>query len=159
MYPRGIPERIIRLTAGQPFYTQVVCQNLMDRLNEVERNRVRQGDIDAVAQELSDNPLPQMIYFWDGLGQDQQSALSRVGEVLEGFDRYASAQMLVKLAQEQNLGLSLELSDLERILDDLFVREVLERERAGEGQYEYRFRVDLFRLWVRQAHSVWQARE
>jgi hypothetical protein len=43
------------------------------------------------------------------------------------------------------------------VLDELFVREVLERERAGEGQYEYRFRADLFRLWVRQAHSVWQA--
>ena len=51
VYPRGIPERIIRLTAGQPFYTQVVCQNMMDRLNEVERNRVRQQDVDAVAQD------------------------------------------------------------------------------------------------------------
>ena len=45
-YPRGIPEHIVRLTAGQPFYTQVVCQNMMDRLNEVERNRVRQEDVD-----------------------------------------------------------------------------------------------------------------
>ena len=41
VYPRGIPERIVRLTAGQPFYTQVMCQNMIDRLNEVERNRVR----------------------------------------------------------------------------------------------------------------------
>jgi AAA+ ATPase superfamily predicted ATPase len=156
VYPRGIPERIIRLTGGQPFYTQVVCQNMMDRLNEVQRNRVRQEDVDAVAQELADNPLPQMIYFWDGLEQEQQSALSLLGEVLENSDRYASAQMLVNLTQEQNLGLELELSELEKVLDELFVREVLERERAGEGQYEYRFRVDLFRLWVRQTHSVWQ---
>jgi hypothetical protein len=36
------------------------------------------------------------------------------------------------------------------------VDEVLERERSEESQYEYRFRVDLFRLWVRQAHSVWR---
>jgi hypothetical protein len=61
----------------------------------------------------------------------------------------------LSFGKEQNLELELESSDLERILDDLFVNEVLERERAGEGQYEYRFRADLFRLWVRQAHSVW----
>jgi hypothetical protein len=162
IYPRGIPERIIRLTAGQPFYTQVVCQNMMDRLNEAQRNRVRQEDVESVAQELADNPLPQMVYFWDGLESEQQGALSLLGEVLEDSSRYASAQMLVKFAQEHNLGLvgafnSTPLPELERVLDELFVRDVLERERAGEGQYEYRFRVDLFRLWVRQAHSVWQA--
>ncbi|MFC1716081.1 two-component regulator propeller domain-containing protein [Candidatus Poribacteria bacterium] len=156
VYPRGIPERMVRLSAGQPFYTQVMCQNMMDRLNEVERNRVRQEDVDAVAQELADNPLPQMIYFWSELEQEQQGALSLLGEVLEDSNGYASAQVLLGFVQEQNLGLEFELSDLERVLNDLFVNEVLERERAGEGQYEYRFRADLFRLWVRQAHSVWE---
>ena len=157
VYPRGIPERIVRLTAGQPFYTQVVCQNLVDRLNEVQRNRVRQGDVKAVAQELADNPLPQMLYFWDGLKIEQRSVLSLLGEVLENSSRYASAEMLVNFAQEQKLDLEIEAPEFERVLDELFLREILERERAGEGRYEYRFRVDLFRLWVRQAHSVWQA--
>jgi len=156
VYPRGISERIVRLTAGQPFYTQVVCQNMMDRLNEVERNRVRQEDLDAVAQELSENPLPQMVYSWDGMEQEQKSVLSLLGEVLEDSNGYASAQTLLKFAQEHNLELKSALSDLEGILDDLFINEVLERERAGEGQYEYRFRADLFRLWIRQAHSIWQ---
>jgi len=155
-YPRGIPERIIRLTAGQPFYTQVVCQNMMDRLNEAKRNRVRQEDVEAVAAELADNPLPQMIYFWDGLEQDQTGALSLLGEALEDSNTYASAQTLLNFAQEQNLTVESELSDMERVLNDLFVDEILERERAGAGGYEYRFRVDLFRLWVRQAHSVWE---
>ena len=119
---------------------------------------MRTFKVDAAAQELADNPLPQMIYFWDELETEQQSALSLLGEVLEDSDRYTSARMLLDFAQEQNLGLELGLSKLERVLDDLFVNEVLERERAGKGQYEYRFRVDLFRLWVRQAHSVWQQR-
>jgi hypothetical protein len=119
---------------------------------------VRQEDVEAVAQELADNPLPQMIYFWDGLESEQQTALSFLGEMLEDSANYASAQMLLNFSREQNLELELELSELERVLDELFVREVLERERAGGGQYEYRFRADLFRLWVRQAHSVWQAR-
>nr|MBC8234693.1 hypothetical protein [bacterium] len=56
VYPRGIPKSIVRLTAGQPFYTQVICQNLVDRLNESRRNRVRKGEVEVVVQELVDNP-------------------------------------------------------------------------------------------------------
>ena len=88
--------------------------------------------------------------------QEQNGALSLLGEVLVDPNGYASAQMLMDFAQDQNLEHGAELSNLERALNDLLVDEVLERERAGEGQYEYRFRVDLFRLWVRQAHSVWE---
>ena len=50
-----------------------------------------------------------------------------------------------------------DLSEMESVLDELFVRDVLERERVSEGQYEYRFKVDLLRTWIRQAHSIWQA--
>ena len=154
-YPRGIPERIYRLTAGQPFYTQVVCQNLVDRLNEEERRRVYQEDLEYVVMELSDNPLPQMLYFWDGLKGDERVVLSLLGEVLDDEIRYASARDLVEFSRENGLELNMELKELEGVLDGLFVREVLERERVGDGRYEYRFRVDLLRHWVRRAHSVW----
>lgn len=87
----------------------------------------------------------------------QQSVLSLLGEALEDSNRYASARMLLDFGREQNLEMELKLSDLERVLDDLFVNKLLERERGGERQYEYRFRADLFRRWVRQAHSVWQS--
>ena len=38
-YDEAIVERIYRLTAGQPFYTQVVCQNIIDHLNEKQKNQ------------------------------------------------------------------------------------------------------------------------
>ena len=63
-------------------------------------------------------------------------ALSYLGEILEDSNRYASAQTLTDFAQEQNLELELELSDLERALNDLFINEVLERERAGAERGE-----------------------
>ena len=97
---------------------------------------------------MADNPLPQMIYFWDGLEEEHQGVLSLLGEVLVDANGYASAQTLLKFTQEQNLAAESELPDLERILNHLFINEVLERERAGEGQYEYRFR------WMCQAFCV-----
>ncbi|MDQ1329092.1 MAG: hypothetical protein QG641_2381, partial [Candidatus Poribacteria bacterium] len=156
VYPKGIPERIYRLTSGQPFYTQVVCQNLVDRLNAVQRNRVTQDDINTVSQELAENPLPQMIYFWDGLERNQRIALSLLGEVLGDPIRYASAKAMLGFATEHNLDFEIE-AEMERMLDDLFTHDVLERERVGDGNYEYRFRVDLFRIWIRQSQSIWQS--
>jgi len=157
VYPKGIPERIYRLTSGQPFYTQVVCQSLVDRLNAEQRNRVMQDDIDAVSQELAENPLPQMIYFWDGLERNQRIALSLLGEVLGDSIRYVSAKAMLGFATEHDLDFGIELTEMERMLDDLFTHDVLERERVGDGNYEYRFRVDLFRIWIRQSQSIWQS--
>jgi len=55
-------------------------------------------------------------------------------------------------------GLLILLMILELMLDELFKHDVLERERVGDGNYEYRFRVDLLRIWIRQAQSIWQSR-
>ena len=124
--------------------------------SEVGRNKVYPGDLDEVVVELADNPLPQMLYFWDDLKGEQKTALSVLGEVLADASGYASAAELNDFSQANGIGLEMDVSEMERVLDGLFVRDVLERERVGEGQYAYRFRVDLLRLWIRQAHSVWQ---
>ena len=63
-YEEDVPEAIYRLTAGQPFYTQVLCRNLIINLNADERNIVEQEDLDDVVSDLVENSLPQMVYFW-----------------------------------------------------------------------------------------------
>ena len=41
---------ISRLTSGQPFYTQVICQNLVDHLNEGRREIVTVADVSTIVQ-------------------------------------------------------------------------------------------------------------
>ena len=72
----NIPEAIYRLTAGQPFYTQVLCRNLIIHLNAEEINTVGQEDLDFVISDLVENPLPQMIYFWEELSDAEKISLS-----------------------------------------------------------------------------------
>ena len=66
VYGRRVVEVVCRLTAGQPFYTQVICQNIVDYMNEHEQNWVTLADLQHVIADIVDNPLPQMIYTWDG---------------------------------------------------------------------------------------------
>ncbi|HJQ24310.1 MAG TPA: two-component regulator propeller domain-containing protein [Blastocatellia bacterium] len=152
VYGRGVTEVIYRLTAGQPFYTQVICQNIVDYLNENEQNWVTLGDLTHVIQEIIDNPLPQMIYSWDGLSDDEKLVLSLLAEVLPDGNDYAPAADLRAAVRANEYPVNLSENTIRLTLEEMFRRELLEKD-AADG---FRFKIDLFRLWIRRSHSIWQ---
>jgi len=152
VYGRGVADVIYRLTAGQPFYTQVICQNTVDYLNENEQNWVTLADLTHVIQEIIDNPLPQMIYSWDGLSDDEKLVLSLLAEVLPDGNEYAAAADLRAALKTNEYPVNLSETTIRLTLEEMFRRELLEKD-AADG---FRFKMDLFRLWVRRSHSIWQ---
>jgi ligand-binding sensor domain-containing protein/AAA+ ATPase superfamily predicted ATPase len=152
IYGRGVVERIYRLTAGQPFYTQVICQNLVDYLNEHRQNWVSMGDLNRVVEEIVDNPLPQMIYTWDGLSDDEKLVLSLLAEMLSSGDDYRTAAELRASAKLNNYPVNLSENTIRLTLEEMFRREILDKDANGG----FRFKLDLLRLWVHRAHSIWQ---
>ena len=94
VYGRGVVAVVSRLTAGQPFYAQVTCQNIVDYMNEHKQNWVTLADLQHVIAEIVDNPLPQMIYTWDGLSDDEKLVLSLLGEQLADGGLFATAREL-----------------------------------------------------------------
>ncbi|MEN3334019.1 MAG: hypothetical protein V7641_3384 [Blastocatellia bacterium] len=152
VYGRGVTDVIYRLTAGQPFYTQVICQNTVDYLNENEQNWVTLADLTHVIQEIIDNPLPQMIYSWDGLSDDEKLVLSLLAEVLPDGNDYASAADLRASVKANEYPVNLSETTIRLTLEEMFRRELLEKD-AADG---FRFKMDLFRLWIRRSHSIWQ---
>jgi AAA+ ATPase superfamily predicted ATPase len=152
VYGRGVTDVIYRLTAGQPFYTQVICQNTVDYLNEHEQNWVTLADLTHVIQEIIDNPLPQMIYSWDGLSDDEKLVLSLLAEVLPDGNDYAPAADLRASVKANEYPVNLSETTIRLTLEEMFRRELLEKD-AADG---YRLKMDLFRLWIRRSHSIWQ---
>jgi ligand-binding sensor domain-containing protein len=152
VYGRGVVEVIYRLTAGQPFYTQVICQNSVDYMNEKEQNWLTLADLTHVIADIVDNPLPQMIYSWDGLSDDEKLALSLLGETLADGSEYATAYSLRASVKENSYPVNLSENTIRLTLEEMFRRELLEK-NATDG---FRFKIDLFRLWIRRSHSIWQ---
>ena len=91
-YAVGIVDSIHRLTSGQPFYTQAICQRLVDYLNDHEDNVVTADVLDQVTRDIIENPLPQMIFMWDGFEEDEKIVLSLLGEVLSDSSGFASVE-------------------------------------------------------------------
>jgi hypothetical protein len=153
VYGRTVVDRIVRLTAGQPFYTQVVCQNVVDFLNEHEQNALGSRDLDRVVAEIVDHPLPQMIYSWEALSPDEKVVLSLLAESLAGDgSTWVSAADLAALVDRIDAPVDLSENTIHLTLEELFRSEILEK-NAFE---EYRFRIDLLSLWIRRSHSIWQ---
>jgi ligand-binding sensor domain-containing protein len=152
VYGRGVAEVIYRLTAGQPFYTQVICQNSVDYMNEKEQNWLTLSDLTHVIADIIDNPLPQMIYSWDGLSDDEKLALSLLGETLSDGNEYATAYSLRSSVKWNSYPVNLSENTIRLTLEEMFRRELLEK-NATDG---FRFKIDLFRLWIRRSHSIWQ---
>jgi hypothetical protein len=154
-YQGDAVERILRLTAGQPFYTQAVCQNLVDRLNSLRTNDADAERLSEVTRDLVENPLPQMIFLWDGLEREDKLVFAVLAETLESSDEFAQTEDLERHIRRRRYPLRALLPVIPGVLEKLFRQEMLLK-AEGPGPARYAFRMDLWRLWVRRMHSVWQ---
>jgi hypothetical protein len=152
VYGRGVVDVIHRLTAGQPFYTQVMCQNVVDYMNEHKQNWLTLADLQPVITDIVDNPLPQMIYAWDGLSDDEKLGLSLLADTLADGSAYVTANQLRTSVKANDYPVNLSENTIRLTLEDMFRRELLEKD-SSDG---FRFRIDLLRLWIRRSHSIWQ---
>jgi hypothetical protein len=152
VYGRGVADVIYRLTAGQPFYAQVTCQNVVDYMNEHKQNWITLADLEHVIADIVDNPLPQMIYAWDGLSDDEKLVLSLMGEQLSDGNSFATAYELRASVRANDYPVNLSENTIRLTLEEMFRRELIEKD-AADG---FRFKIDLLRLWIRRSHSIWQ---
>lgn len=150
-YSSGCLDDIWEITAGQPFYTQVICQALIDRLNEHDSVLVTKEDIAGVLNEIVDNPLPQMVFTWSALSAPEKLALALVAELTSGATGFLDVEDLASFAAAE--GIPVENTALHEALEALFHKEMLSKKG---GSAKYRFKMDLWRRWIRRMHSVWQ---
>ena len=150
LYGEGVVDEIYDLTFGHPFYTQVICTNVVDYLNEVQRNDLDLDGLQEVVRTIIDNPPPQMVYAWDEVSTTEQLCLSLLSEESDK-GVMITPQELFDTIKENNYPLQLKSDALHKSLEDLYGDKILER--SDEGGYH--FRVDLFRQWIRRARSIW----
>ena len=150
-YARGVPEAILRLGGGHPYYTQVLCLSLVDRLNDEQKNRADREDLERVVEDEVEHAKPQMLYAWDEFSAEEKVCLSLLADVLRNDRDSVSAGQIVRAVARRGYPLDLPEERAHVILETLFEQEVLGKRRGG-----YWFRMDLWRRWLARAHSIWQ---
>lgn len=154
----NVTAQIYTLTAGQPFYTQLICQNLVYHLNEAKKSEVTERDVQAVVDSILENPPHQLLFNWGEHTPRRKLALSLLAEFSQTPETFLSARDLCDGLAKEKLQLDLEEDFFNEELASLFQDEyVLQRER--QAQRAYGFRLDLYRRWVRHDHSIWQVKK
>lgn len=150
-YDTGLPEAILRLTAGHPFYAQVLCQNMVDHLNVEEKNLATGEDLKQVVEGEIENPKPQMLFAWEVFSGQEKLVLSLMAELLRHEGDRVSARQMTQAIVQHEYPVDLNENTVHVTLERLFEREVVEKRRDT-----YWFRMDLLRQWIARARSIWQ---
>ncbi len=137
-------DRILDLTAGSPFYIQILCNRLVEYMNRKRAGLVTEADVEQVKDEL--------VRGVNALGLDKFDNLINSGDTSEGAISDEDAlKVLMAIAINSKTGpcsrnsITCEThTPVDVILDDLVKRDVVERER---GQY-FSIRVGLFKEWL-----------
>jgi hypothetical protein len=151
-YPEDVVESIFRLTGGQPFYTQVICQNLTDLLIEEERTDPTMADLERIVRDIVANPLPQMIYTWNSFPAWSRVMLSSLASIIDEASQWPHSRRILQFLWESKILIPFKGERANVLLEDAYHREFLEKNDA-DG---YRFRMDIFRRWIRREHSIWK---
>ena len=136
-------EQILELTAGSPFYIQMLCNRLVEYMNVKHARLVTEADVEQVKNEL--------ISGVNALDLDKFDNLINSGDTsADAISDDDALKVLKTIADNSRTGLchrdriNCETSlPIDTILDDLKKRDVVERREQS-----YQIQVGLFKEWL-----------
>lgn len=149
-YASGTVEMILELSACNPYYIQMLCGELVSDMNKKKSIIATTADITEVAQRIIrrltfedfDNLIsPGDAITIEGITEKSTSAvLYRIAKLTETKE-YCTLSDIVSYYKEDIL--EDEKNTIEKVLDNLYNREVIEKNSGL-----YKIKVKLFQLWM-----------
>lgn len=135
-------ERIIKVTAGHPYFAQLVLHEMVVLHNESQRSYLTVMDVDNGLERIVERGEAHFKFIWSESSEEERLALQALAELLVGADAVNVKDMRTFLA-DRNYHSD---DDWAQALLDLEGRDILKRPSAKSPMY--RFKVDLIRLWI-----------
>jgi tetratricopeptide (TPR) repeat protein len=146
-YKPSAVERILSLTAGHPYFSQLICYELFDRCQRRGESRVSATDVDVALEGAMELGMGGLAWFWDEFPPAGRFILSAVAHVTDESG-VASQEQIQEILQQH--GVRLQGVELANAPDVLVEWEILQR----EGRESYRFVVEFLRQWIIRKHSM-----
>jgi hypothetical protein len=137
-------DRIYQVTAGHPYFVQVVCHEMVAFHNEEERNYMTVTCVDTVLERIIERGEAHFKYIWAGAAPGEQKVMLALADLLPDPDAAANpAQVAEELARK---GHDLPEKGLAQALAHLRAKDIVAR--SGPQSSLYRFKIDLIRRWI-----------
>ncbi|MCA9957438.1 MAG: hypothetical protein KC443_00300, partial [Anaerolineales bacterium] len=141
-------DRIIHITAGHPYFTQLVLHEMIVYHNETQRNYLTVADVNQVLERIVERGEAHFKYIWSESTEEERAVLLGFTELMVG-EKPANVEDLRRLLHQRGRDTA---DDWTHALASLEGRDILAR-RSPRSQI-YRFKVDLIRLWIERTRPA-----
>jgi hypothetical protein len=133
-------ERILKVTSGHPYYTQLVCHCVFDLWSRAPKEIINAADIGGVLPEAIELGSANLTYVWEDSTEGEKAMMAGLVAAM----RDGTGQATAGRARDEwrAIGVSIPEGEAARSLRSLTSREVL------TGDEAYSFTVELQRLWL-----------
>ena len=143
-------ERIIGVTGGHPYFTQVVCHELVSYHNETQRSYLTANDVAEVLDRIVERGEAHFKFLWAESSTNERLVLLTLSDLLETAET-ASADDVDALLDKRACCLDND-AKVPDVLDRLEMGDILTRSNPRSNLY--RFKIDLIRRWIYATRPV-----
>lgn len=138
-------EKILKFTAGHPYFVYSLCHEIVNYRNKTKKNYITLVDINYVVNTIIENNVLSVVVIWDELSLDSQIFLSLMNAILNSGED-SSVKGIEDFMVRYNLNL-----DVKTIITELLRKEII---KEKNGYYE--FRIEILRLWINHYKNIQQ---
>lgn len=143
-------DKIWRVTAGHPYFLQLVCYTLIKRANVKKTGYVTISDVNAALEEMLRLGEVHFAYIWQRSTYTERALLTAVAHLMERDVPFHPTDLVQYLEQ---YGFRFDAAEVTAGLNRLVEREIM-GEIADEGTTFYELRIGLVGLWAAQNKSL-----
>ncbi len=133
-------EKILELTAGHPYFVQLICYHLIDRQLKEKRNQITIEDVNEILNTVLDAGDPYFESIWSGMTRAEQVILLGLTDIMSSQSISTIFDILSYLQQYH---FKITRHNVEELLEGFLRNEIIEKKTPDH----YQFKVDLIRLW------------
>jgi len=133
-------DRILQVTSGHPYYTQLVCHCVFDSWARNPAAIINVGDVDNILGEAIELGSANLTYVWLDSSPAERAAMAGIAATIRGIGMTVTAVQVRDAWHDA--GVDVPEHEITRALRGLTEREVI----TGSGAHS--FTVDLQRLWL-----------
>jgi hypothetical protein len=143
-------ERILRITAGHPYFVQLMCQTLVNFANENQRNFITADDLRGVLDETFALGEAHFESYWTLASPKERLVLAALTSLLEDPVAVTGSAISSKLAEYR---CQMDPTEVSEILRGLAAQDIVE-ESSERTTLLYQFKLGIIYQWIRRNRSL-----
>jgi|GEM_PF-7040568 len=139
-------DRILSITSGHPYFTQLLCHSLFNQWLQHHRPLIRTDDVNPILNEVVERGLAVLKQVWDDSTPGEKAVLAAMSAAM-GKRSHPVGVADIDRAWA-GLDVALPENEKARAMRSLIARDVI----FGEDKYE--FAIELQRLWIHKYEKL-----